>query len=126
MTTFRPAAARLLATRVLTALLGVVTALLAACGAPAQVALPELVHDTESFDGRVIVVQGVVRAFGAPNTRVQPHFVIQDADDNRVQLLPGDAAEPHVGSAVEVTGTFEFDDERGRLLTIDTIESQHR
>lgn len=107
-------------------LFGVAAALLAACGGPAQVGLTELVHDAPRFDGREIVVQGVVRSFGAPDTRVEPHLVIQDANDNRVRLLPDDAAEPHVGSAVEVTGEFRFNDERGRELTIDTIESLHR
>ena len=42
-------------------------------------------------------------------------------DQNRVLLVPADVAKGFVGSRVEVTGMFEFDAARGRLLWVEAI-----
>ncbi|MEX2620638.1 MAG: hypothetical protein WD250_10495 [Egibacteraceae bacterium] len=104
-------------------LLLVLTAALSACGGPRGVSLTELAVNSEFYDGKDVVASGVVREFGARDDRVEHHYVLQDAEVNRVQLLPADAAAPHTGSAVEVLGEFEYDEDRGRRLHIDTIEA---
>lgn len=104
-------------------LLVVLTAALSACGGPRGVALTELAVNSEFYDGKDIVASGIVREFGADDERVEHHYVLQDADVNRVQLLPADLAAPHTGSAVEVVGEFAYDEDRGRRLHIDTIEA---
>lgn len=92
-----------------------------ACGAR-SVPLAELAVEMERYDGDEITTSGVVVEFDETDGALERHFVIQDASDNRVQLLPDEVAEPHAGSAVTVTGEFEFDPERGRLLHVETIE----
>jgi hypothetical protein len=94
---------------------------LSACGTP-TVSLSELALEAEQYDGHDVVAHGVVQEFGAADGATERHFVIQDAEATRVRLLPDEAAEPHVGSAVTVTGEFEFDPERGRLLHVEDIE----
>lgn len=84
--------------------------------------MTELARNTDDYDGREVVTHGVVMEFGADEGALERHFVLQDADVNRVQLLPDAVAEEHVGRTVEVLGEFEFDPNRGRLLHIETIE----
>lgn len=100
-----------------------VVLLLAGCGGPRVVPLSELALHADDYDGRVVIAHGVVREFGGSDGDVEQHFVIQDPDVNRVQLLPNEAAEPYVGSVVEVVGEFEFDPDRGRLLHVESIEA---
>lgn len=97
--------------------------LLAGCGGPRVVPLSELAANADYYDGRAVIAHGVVVEFGDEDGAVEQHFVIQDHDGNRVQLLPNEAAEPHVGSVVEVVGEFEFDPNRGRLLHVESIEA---
>jgi predicted small lipoprotein YifL len=101
----------------------VLLAALAGCGGPRVVPLSEFVANPDYYDGREVVAHGVVLEFGDDDGPVEHHYVIQDSDVNRVQLLPNEAAEPHVGSVVEVAGEFEFDPDRGRLLHVERIES---
>lgn len=95
---------------------------LAACGGPRGVSLTELAVNADYYDGRAVVAHGVVLEFGSEDGPVERHYVLQDADVNRVELLPPELARPHVGSAVEVVGEFQYDEERGRRLQVDTIE----
>lgn len=97
--------------------------LLAGCGGPRVVPLSDLAANAEDYDGRAVVAHGVVVEFGDEGGAVDRYFVMQDHNDNRVQLLPDEAAEPHVGSVVEVVGEFEFDPDRGRLLHVESIEA---
>lgn len=99
-----------------------VVLLLAGCGGPRVVPLSELAANADYYDGRTVIAHGVVMEFGADDDPVEHHFVIQDQDVNRVQLLPNEAAEPYVGSVVEVVGEFAFDPDRGRLLHVESIE----
>lgn len=94
---------------------------LAACGTP-TVPLEELAVEAEQYDGQEVTTHGVVAEYGEDDGAVERHFVIQDADDNRVRLVPDGSAEEHVGSPVEVSGTFDYDQTRGRSLRIDSIE----
>lgn len=103
-------------------LLVVLAATLAGCGGPRAVPLSELAVNADSYDGQVVSASGVVLEFGSAGGPTEHHFVLQDADVNRVQLLPPESAEPHTGAAVEVVGEFVFDEDRGRRLHIDTIE----
>lgn len=100
----------------------VLVLLSAGCAGPRAVPLTELAANADYYDGRKVIAHGVVMEFGADDDAVEHHFVIQDQDVNRVQLLPNEAAEPYVGSVVEVLGEFEFDPGRGRLLHIESIE----
>lgn len=110
-------------TRLVSAVVAMTLALLlAGCGGPRVVPLSELAANADYYDGRMVIAHGVVLEFGADDDDVEHHFVIQDQDVNRVQLLPNEAAEPHVGAVVEVLGEFEFDPDRGRLLHIESIE----
>lgn len=95
----------------------------AGCG-PSNVAVAELVTDHEAYDGEEIVVRGVVVDIDRDDVR--RHAVVQDQNANRVELAPFEEAEPHVGSIVEVTGEFEFDPDRGRVMHIDSIEPIER
>lgn len=103
--------------------LALVLVALSGCGGPRGVTLTELAANPEYYDGRTVIAHGVVLEFGDDEGSVERHYVLQDADVNRVELLPPDRAEPHVGSAVEVLGEFAYDENRGRMLHIDTIEA---
>lgn len=84
-----------------------------------MVRLVELVAQQEAHEGWYVQTRGTVRAYGdAPAER---HYVVEDARANRVQLLPGSAAEGYVGHEVIVVGRFDFDDAIGRYLRIETI-----
>lgn len=85
--------------------------------------LTELAVNADYYDGRSVVTTGVVREFGDDDGPVEHHYVLQDADVNRVELVPPALAAPHVGSAVEVLGEYSYDEDRGRTLHIDTIEA---
>lgn len=106
------------ALRALTAA-ALVIALGAGCGPP-SVSLAELVTEQRTYDGEEIVVRGVV--IDVDQEGVRRHAVIQDQNANRVEVAPFEKAKPHVGSIVEVTGEFEFDPNRGRVLHVDSIE----
>jgi hypothetical protein len=102
---------------------------LAACGGgePRAVSLAELALAAEDYDGEVVETVGVVRAFTeAEDDAVQDHFAVEDADHNRVELVPHAAVEPHVDDEVRVVGTFAFSTETGRRLEVDEIEPTDR
>lgn len=96
--------------------------LVAGCGGTPAVSLEDLTFNTDEYVGQEVVAHGVVTEFGDEDSEYGRYYVLQDADANRVQLLPPEAAEPHAGSTVEVVGEFDFDPERGRMLHVDTIE----
>ncbi len=61
---------------------------------------------------------GVVRAIRDTSG---DYFVLEDAQHDRVQLLPASRAAPFDGQRVEVLGTFRFDQTSGRRVEIATI-----
>ena len=102
---------------------------LAACaaGEPQAVGLDELAFDAEGYDGEVVETVGVVREFTeAEDDAARDHFVIEDADHNRVELVPHEDVAPHVDAEVRVVGAFTFDVERGRRIEVDEIEATDR
>lgn len=85
--------------------------------------LEDLASEMDAYDGQEVTTHGLVSEFDEDDGALARHFVVQDAEDNRVQLLPDEQAEPHVGSMVEVVGEFELDPQRGRLLHVESIEA---
>ncbi len=101
--------------RVLGALLIVV--LVASCGG-STVALERLVNRQDRYAGQVVTTEGMVSSFQEPDGTTS--YILEDEAQNRVLLLPADAAATHLGESVEVTGLFDFDPERGRTLMVQT------
>lgn len=100
-------------------------AVLVACGGSGTVPLADLVIDAERHDGEEIRVQGVVQETRGGADGSDTIVVLRDGEDNRIQLVPTATAAPHAGSAVEVSGRFEFDPARGRLLHVEALHSLH-
>lgn len=84
---------------------------------PVDVSLAELVEDQRAYDGRTVTTSGVVRSFDDP-----VHYWIEDPDVHRVELVPAELIEQHVGTEVEVTGRYTFRDDEGRRIEIDELE----
>jgi uncharacterized protein (DUF58 family) len=106
------------------AVLVLLLALAAGCGPP-RVTLADLATDQRAHDGEEITVRGVVVEI-EPDGPVPHYVVVQDAEANRLELIPLQEAESHIGSVVEVTGEYRFDPDRGRRLRIQTIEPLER
>lgn len=96
--------------------------LIAACsgGTPVEVPLAHLVAEQETYDGQALTTEGTVVAVRDFAT-ADDYFVLQDAAENRVRLVPDEAAAPHDGDTVAVTGSFRFDEQSGRHLTVEQI-----
>ncbi|WP_052668453.1 hypothetical protein [Nitriliruptor alkaliphilus] len=84
---------------------------------PVEVSLAELVEDQHAYDGRTVITSGVVRSFDDP-----VHYWIEDRDVHRVEVVPAELIEQHVGAEVEVTGRYTFRDDEGRRIEIDSLE----
>lgn len=54
------------------------------------------------------------------------HYVLEDEMSNRVELLPKSSAAVWMGQEVVVTGRFDFQETRGRTLTIQSIRAYRR
>lgn len=99
-------------------LVSVVALLAAACsGGVAEVTLADLTTGQESYDGRLVRTEGIVRAFDDPR-----HFWIEDTDLNRVEVQPPGSVEPHLGERVRVEGRFTFRDDEGRRIAVEALE----
>lgn len=100
---------------------------LAACGRDdrraREVSLTELVTNAEDHDGQLIRVEGTVRSFGEDQTL---DYWIEDTASNRVGVLPARRVVSLLGHRVVVVGRFSFDEDRGRTITVDRIESAER
>lgn len=86
-------------------------------GEPATVTLAELVAEQEELDGDVVVAEGIVRTYDDPR-----HYWIEDADLNRVEIVPEAAIASHVGARVQVEGRFTFREDEGRRISVDRVE----
>lgn len=78
--------------------------------------LAELAEAQEQWDGRLVHTRGTVRTFAEPL-----HYWIEDADHNRVELLPHEEVAALVGTPVEVTGRFTFREGEGRRIAVDEV-----
>ncbi len=101
-----------------TVLIVVLMLAITACS-PVHTTLSRLVADQDAMSGKRVVVTGTVVTFDDPDGGVD--VILEDADQNRVLLLPGNVAAGFAGSSVEATGMFEFDPGRGRLLWVEEI-----
>jgi hypothetical protein len=99
----------------------IVVSAMVACGGddgePRDVTLGEIVADQASFDGDTLRLRGEVVGFENPE-----HYVIEDANHNRVELLPRERAAEYEGETVVVVGEFAFSETEGRRLQIEEIE----
>jgi hypothetical protein len=101
---------------------GLALLFLAGCGStedgePTPVTLVELAEDQEGHHGDLVVTEGVVRSFDEPL-----HYWIEDDDQHRVELVPMELIEPHLGDEIRVTGRFTFRDDEGRRIEVDELE----
>lgn len=105
----------------LCSLLCLCTMVLAGC-APGDgiedVSLAELAASQQYWDGHNVRVRGTVRGFDDPR-----HYWLEDALINRVGLLPPEAIAPHLGREVTIVGRYTYARDRGRRITISSIES---
>lgn len=85
---------------------------------PAAVSLATLAAAQESYLGRRVRTEGVVRRFIDPSG---PYFVIEDANRNRVALIPAPRVAAYRGRRVEVIGTFEFNQTLGRFIDVEDV-----
>ena len=90
--------------------------------APSKGSLAELTTQGESLVGERVVVTGTVRVF-EPHGSFPRHYVLEDRQQHRVALVPGDLAAGYVDREVIAVGRFEFDDTAGRLLRLDMIDA---
>ena len=93
----------------------------AACGQPSAVSLRSLAADSAAHDGEQVAVVGTVAEVTEADGATERHLLLQDDAQHRVQLVPLEAAEPHIGANVRVTGRYTFDPDRGRRLEIEEI-----
>jgi hypothetical protein len=102
-----------------TMLKGLASALLAAalagCGSapsgPQRVTLANLVEFPGRYEGRMVITEGQARSHADPE-----HYWIEDADLNRVQIVPGSTISHHVGERVRVRGVFSHPKDKGRRI----------
>lgn len=94
--------------------------LASACGsAPAtSVSLATLATNSQRYTGAQVSTRGVVQRFVDPSG---PYFVLQDAQEHRVELLPSSRVSPDVGRQIEVTGTFNFSPDSGRFIDVQEV-----
>lgn len=94
------------------------TLLLTACGAgaPVQTELSVLVSQQDDFNGRRVIVSGVVRGHDDPE-----HYWLEDADYNRVGVIPDASVRDWLGERVEVEGRFTRTSDRGRRIDVERI-----
>lgn len=83
---------------------------------PLRVSLAQLAADEANYDGRNVEIQGTVRRFASPGET--DYFVLEDTRPNRLALEPASAVEPFTDQAVDVVGTFHFDDRHGRRVSV--------
>jgi len=104
----------------------VVAGLLAASGwwlthrGATSVALAQLAAKQESYNGKQVHTEGVVREFQDPDG--SRYYVIEDSRPNRVELKPASVGAPYVGQQIAVTGQFHWDERRGRSITVEQLQ----
>ncbi|MDP8931139.1 MAG: hypothetical protein M3O70_21840 [Actinomycetota bacterium] len=88
---------------------------------PTEVSLARLATDEQAHLGETVQAVGTVRVFGDDATA--RHYVIQDDQQHRIALVPGQEAASFVGQRVKVVGRFDFSDTSGRLIRVDRVDS---
>ena len=88
---------------------------------PASVALAQLTAKQESYNGKQVHTEGVVREFQDPDS--SRYYVIEDSRPNRVELKPTTIGAPYVGRQISVAGQFHWDERSGRSITVERLEA---
>lgn len=83
-----------------------------------DVTLAELADNSQRWDGHEVRVRGTVRGYDDPR-----HYWLEDAFINRVGLQPPQAIAAHLGREITVVGHYTYARDRGRQITISTIEA---
>ena len=111
MTRGRLAAVRLVGLLLIIALSG--------CGneSPRPVALKDLAAYPTAYQGQLLALTGTARNFADP-----PHAWIEDADLNRVEILPAEKILPYLGETITVVGQFSYSRNTGRRLQVERVE----
>ena len=88
--------------------------LLSSCSdAVLEVPIAKLVAEPERFHGHVLVVEGTVQRFDDPL-----HHWVEDAQQNRVGIIPEALLHDLVGQPVRVRGRFTASTEQGRRIQV--------
>lgn len=87
---------------------------------PVTVSLSTLAAHESRHVGHEVSTTGTVRSWGSG---ADEQFWIEDGSRNRVGLEPGARVADRVGDEVTVTGRFDFDEESGRVIHIDSVHS---
>ncbi|HZD75048.1 MAG TPA: hypothetical protein VE776_14375 [Actinomycetota bacterium] len=97
-------------------------AVLAACAGrrPASVSLARLAADQEAYRGEQVKTQGVVRRF---TDTAGSYFVIEDAEHDRVEVLPASRMARYQGRRVELTGRFGVGQTTGRFIQVERVSA---
>lgn len=82
-----------------------------------DVTLAELAANPQAYVGRNVRTRGTVRGFDDPR-----HYWLEDADINRVGLMPPEQIAPHLGREASIVGRFTYARDRGRRIAIISIE----
>ena len=96
-----------------------ITLLLVGCGAsvPVKTTLSALTEVQKDFDGKQVIVSGILRTFDTPR-----HYWIENEALDRVALLEGTInLAPLVSQTVTVRGMFRYDSEAGRRIEVDEL-----
>ena len=92
--------------------------LLVGCGAsvPVKTTLSALTEVQKDFDGRQVIVSGILRTFDTPR-----HYWIENDALDRVALEGTINLAPLVSQTVSVRGMFRYDSEAGRWIEVDEL-----
>ena len=95
-----------------------ITLLLVGCGAsvPVTTTLSALTEVQKDFDGKQVIVSGILRKFDTPR-----HYWIENDALDRVALEGTINLAPLVSQMVTVRGMFRYDSEAGRRIEVDEL-----
>ncbi len=92
------------------------------CSGNTQVTLAQLAEAQQTYAGRHVTTQGVVREERDPDGTA--YFVLSNVTGQRVGLAPSETASRFRGRLVEVSGLFEVQPGFGRIIHISAIAPQ--
>lgn len=81
-----------------------------------EVPLAQLVAQQAAYDGRTVVVVGMLRSHPEPE-----HYWIEDDGYNRVELAWGDDLAPYLGRRLAVRGLFRYEPDEGRRIDVEYL-----
>ena len=94
--------------------------LAAACAGsrPVSVSLAGLAAHQEDYKGKLVTTRGVVRRFA---DTAGTYFVVEDAEHDRVEVLPPSRMARYQGRQVQVTGRFGVNQTVGRFVRVERV-----